>query len=270
MKVALISKFSGDVGGVERHIADLREGLLLTGVETALFSMDNLVDSRRASLDPTSGSVSERVATAGSIFWNREARSLASDFLADFRPDVIHYHSIYHQLSPSVLGLSDAPAVMTLHDYKLAAPCYTLVRDGHFCDLCVGRTIASPAVRYRCVKSSRGASLICATEDLVHRHRYRKKVEKYIVPSQFSCDVLARAGIPSDEMFVVPWGVDPQVPTQVRATPDPYLIYAGRLHPTKGVVVLLDAWRKQLRHPLTSGRNLDPVCRVCRLGSLAG
>ena len=42
-----------------------------------------------------------------------------------FRPDVVHLHNMYHQLSPSVVGRgpgAGVPCVMTLHDYKLACP----------------------------------------------------------------------------------------------------------------------------------------------------
>ena len=61
--------------------------------------------------------------------------------LADFRPDVVHLHNIYHQLSPSVLrpvARAEVPAVMTLHDYKLACPTYQFLDHGNLCQACLG------------------------------------------------------------------------------------------------------------------------------------
>ena len=53
--------------------------------------------------------------------------------LAARRPDVAHLHNIYHQLTPSIiatLSRRGVPVVMTLHDYKLVCPSYTMFAHG--------------------------------------------------------------------------------------------------------------------------------------------
>ena len=83
---------------------------------------------------------------------------------------------------------------MTLHDYKLAAPCYLLLRDGRECTLCVGSTVPVNAVRYRCVKGSVTGSLVCALEQAAHKNLYRRGIEAFIVPSDSAAQYLAASG----------------------------------------------------------------------------
>lgn len=43
--------------------------------------------------------------------------------LKDFKPDIIHIHNIYYQVSPSILAhLKKYPTVMTMHSYELICP----------------------------------------------------------------------------------------------------------------------------------------------------
>src|SRR5262245_23061989 len=72
-------------------------------------------------LEVTPESLGEKVRGAGRLIWSTSAERAMSDVLRAFRPDVVHAHNIYHQLSPSILrSARRAPVVMTLHDYKLA------------------------------------------------------------------------------------------------------------------------------------------------------
>jgi glycosyltransferase involved in cell wall biosynthesis len=134
---------------------------------------------------------------------------------------------------------------MTLHDYKLVAPCYLLFRDGHECHLCVGKTFPSPGVRLRCVKSSVAASLTCAIEQSVHRPIYRDEVDAFIVPSTTARNlVLASGAVRAEDIHVVPHGVE--IPAALATAQDgpAYMLFLGRLSPEKGGTCLLEAWRR--------------------------
>jgi glycosyltransferase involved in cell wall biosynthesis len=195
-----------------------------------------------------------KIASAQKLLWNGQARRSFARAVEEFKPDVVHYHSIYHQLSPSLLGVFTGPQIMTLHDYKLAAPCYTLVRDGQICTECVGKTFATPAVKYRCVKDSAAASFLCSAESLFHRRRYEQQIDRFIVPSNYSFSVMVQAGLDPAALAVVPWGVQQNALPARPERPEPELptepglrkiIFVGRLHITKGVEVILEAWRQR-------------------------
>jgi glycosyltransferase involved in cell wall biosynthesis len=52
--------------------------------------------------------------------WDPAARDLIEKRSREFRPDVIHFHNILRELSPSVLdAVPNVPAVMTVHDFRL-------------------------------------------------------------------------------------------------------------------------------------------------------
>jgi glycosyltransferase involved in cell wall biosynthesis len=131
---------------------------------------------------------------------------------------------------------------MTLHDYKLAAPCYLLFRSGSECTLCVGRRFPTPAIRYRCVKGSALGSTVCATEQVAHAPVYRRLVDAFIVPSEAARTRIRRSrAVDDSRLFVVPHGL----PDAGHASPSPAsttFLFAGRLSPEKGAHQLLEAW----------------------------
>lgn len=239
-RILMVSKFRTFQGGVERHLYDLMDGLSARGHSVKLFSSED-VEAAGVQVFSASKAGSARIGSAKALLWNSGARHLFRSLAEEFEPDLVHYHSISHQVSPSVLGALDVPSVMTLHDYKLAAPCYTLVRDGKVCEDCVGKVFASPAIRYKCVSGSAAGSTLCAIEGAVHRHRYQSEVGRFIVPSRFAFDIAVRGGLPAQRVSIIPWGVGSAA--GVSAGVSNVALYAGRLHPTKGIQTLLNAWQ---------------------------
>lgn len=242
----MVSKFREFQGGVEAHIRDLTDGLTRLGHEVQLFTSEDVPGG--VGFNAEAVGFPSRVRSLGSLFWNSRARELLEEKIRDFQPDLLHYHSIYHQLSPSVLGVSSLPALMTLHDYKLVAPCYSLYRDSAVCTDCVGLAVALPAIKNRCVKGSALASAVCTAEQWVYKKRYIGEVDKFIVPSAFLRNMLVASGVAAMQMKVVPWGV-PTAAHAKRTIADNdgesrYFLYAGRLHESKGLNQVLEAWSR--------------------------
>lgn len=245
MRILIVSKFRAFLGGVESHVSDLMRGLEERGHEVQLFASEDVVATGGHVFNKNDHG-KDRIKSAVALLWNENARSTLQSAVEKFRPDIIHYHSIYHQLSPSVLDIAGVPSVMTLHDYKLAAPCYTLFRNNEVCTDCVGSTFPFASLKYRCVGDSIASSALCATEHSLHLRRHVSRVYKFIVPSQFSRDVHLRAGIPAKQLTTVSWGVDatPPDPHPIPVVGTRSVAFIGRLHPTKGVRELLDAWAR--------------------------
>jgi glycosyltransferase involved in cell wall biosynthesis len=133
--------------------------------------------------------------------------------------------------------------VQTLHNYRLACPGATFYRDGKVCEDCLGRLVPWPGVLHACYRGSRGATAVTAATLAVHRMlaTYRKKVHVYVALNEFGRGKFIEAGLPADRIRIKPSFVDPD--------PGPgaggggFALFVGRLEPSKGVAVLLEAMR---------------------------
>jgi glycosyltransferase involved in cell wall biosynthesis len=166
-----------------------------------------------------------------------------SEVLRAFRPEVVHLHNIYHQLSPSILrpvGRADAAAVMTLHDYKLACPTYRFL-DGHgICEACLPHRFWSPTLR-RCNRGSVGASTLSGAELAFHTlvGAYGV-VHRFACPSRFLEGKMRAGRVYPDRLRWLPNYVDAMA-IEPKTAPGGDVLYVGRLSEEKGVDVLLEA-----------------------------
>jgi glycosyltransferase involved in cell wall biosynthesis len=160
-----------------------------------------------------------------------------------FRPDVVHLHNVYHQLSPSVLkplAERGIPALMTLHDYKLACPSYLFLDHGNVCEACLDGRFRH-AVTRRCKDGSLGASAVLALESRLHRtFGAYSSVGAFVCPSRFLAGRMATAGVYPERLRVLSNFVDVDT-VATKARPGGGVVYAGRLSHEKGVDVLVEA-----------------------------
>lgn len=134
MRILEINKFYYPRRGAERHFLDCIELLKRAGHSVAVFTMD---DKRNVSRENKKYFVSyvgynrddsnfwERLKGMGRLFWSFEARRKMQVLIRDFKPEVVHVHNAYHQLSLSFFPLlkqKNIPFVMTVHDYAMISP----------------------------------------------------------------------------------------------------------------------------------------------------
>ena len=153
--------------------------------------------------------------------------------IQETKPDIAHLHNIAHQLSPSIIHTlaSPIPIVQTLHDYKLI--------DWNY--LHYPRTIGL------------GEQLVLRAERALHQLlRSYSYIDRFIAPSTYMKDVCVRAGIRAGKITVIPYMVHPHPKPSPLAGEGrrsrasrgkPYLLFAGRLSPEKGLDVLLEAMK---------------------------
>ena len=251
MRVLLINKFHYLKGGAERAYFDTAHILAENGHEVAFFAMahpENLktpwsrffvsgVDYHDAQ-----ASIGAKLRAAGRILWNHEAAVKLDALIREFKPDVAHLHNIYHQLSPSILWTlkkHGVRMVMTLHDYKLISPNYSLLVRGRIWD----HTSGWRAIFDRAVQDSYLKSLICAVEQGVHRViRSYGLVNVFLAPSYFLIEKFRAAGF----RYPIQKVVQPicPFPAPPETTKGDYLLSIGRLAEEKGVATLLEACRQ--------------------------
>ena len=113
MKILEVNKFYYLRRGAERHFLDLEALLKSRGHDVAIFAMesDAVLDTKWRKYFPSyvgynasDATLWQKIKGVGRLFWSFESCRKMKALLKDWRPDVVHLHNIYHQLSPSILG----------------------------------------------------------------------------------------------------------------------------------------------------------------------
>lgn len=235
MKILQINKFLYSKGGAETYLLALIDLLTKNGHQVIGFSQKNNKNI------PISGSeffVEEikldkfyfkNILKIGRVFWSLEAKKNIKKLIAKEQIDIVHLHNIYHQISPSILKplrTAGLPIVMTVHDFKLINPNYTLW-----------------ATKNRSSSKSVLAKILMAAEFLLHQSLrvYKKNVDLFIVPSEFVRHKLITAGFDVNKIIVLPHFVATTIPDNKLAEKN-YIVCFGRLDESKGLDVLIRAF----------------------------
>jgi glycosyltransferase involved in cell wall biosynthesis len=213
-------------------------------VETLEVSNDNIRNA------------SGQAAAALGVVYNPHGRKIVAAALKRVRPDVLHVHNFFPQISPAVFDAcaeAQVPAVWTLHNFRVTCANGLLFRDGHPCEDCVGRA-PLPAIAHRCYRGSAIGSAAVAAMIAYHRARgtWQTKVARFIALTEFSRAIAVRAGLPAARIAVKPnflpdprQGIGPAKGGRIGA------VYVGRLSPEKGVASMTEAWGTLPGIPLT-------------------
>jgi glycosyltransferase involved in cell wall biosynthesis len=252
MRVLHVNKFLYRRGGAEAYMEDLAELQRAAGHDIEFFGMEhpqNDVMTYRSSFpsevpfDPPPSGLLGKARAVGRMLHSTSAARGIDEVLGDFRPDVVHFHNIYHQLSPSILQPVRArgiPSVMTLHDYKLVCSTYQLLAGEELCERCIGGSLASP-LRTRCNRGSLIASAVSAFETYAHRRTGAyDAVGRFIAPSRFLAAKVVAGGIDPARVATIPHFI------ALDGVPEPVaggtgVAFAGRLSHEKGVDTLIEA-----------------------------
>ena len=187
------------------------------------------------------------------VIYSVQTRQRMRWLLDNVRPQIAHVHNVYHHLSPSLLPLlrkRGIPAVMTVHDLKLACPAYTMLSGGKPCERCRSGKLYNVAI-HRCMKGSLALSSLVMVESYLHRllALYEKNIDRFIVPSRFLLERLVQWGWARDRFAYIPNFVELER-FKPNSSPGRRFVYCGGLVDVKGVATLVQAAIKA-RQPLT-------------------
>ena len=190
------------------------------------------------------------------IGWNRQAKAEIGAILDDFKPDVMHVHNYRFMLSPSIFMAAKERGirtVQTLHNYRLLAPCGSLLnRDARPCERCVRDHKYLRYLRLGCTGSGFGNRLMryISFKSSIKNTFRTDIVDCYIVLTEFLRDKLLAAGMPEDKLVVKPnFIADPVIGGEL--PPDGAgAVCIGRIAEEKGVEKMLEAWG-DWEYPLT-------------------
>jgi glycosyltransferase involved in cell wall biosynthesis len=252
----LVNKFYHDVGpagGVGRYILQEEEDLAAAGWRVVPFAIRD-ADARPSPWQPFFVKARDysrprwslsALGDALALLWNREAAHKLNKLVGEVQPAVAHLHNIYHHLTPSllpVLAKHRIPTVMTLHDLRLLCPAIHMLRQGEVCERCRGGRFHQ-AILGRCVKDSRGASVLAAVETAHQHYRqlYQQNVALFLCPSRFYLEKYAEWGYPREKLVHLPNFVDTEFWQPAGDSPEAAYLYFGRVSREKGLETLLQA-----------------------------
>ncbi|MEM6605082.1 MAG: glycosyltransferase family 4 protein [Pseudomonadota bacterium] len=170
------------------------------------------------------------------------------------RPDIMHVHNFFPQLSPFVfsaakrLGVS---TVHTLHNFRLLCPSASLYVDGRVDESSL-RGSAFGMLRKRAYRGSiTGTSAVAFMVDF-HKRRgtWNRDVDAFVCLTEFGKQKFIEGGLPESRLYTKPnflssGSVDPYDRAKRHGA-----LFVGRLTREKGVDTLLKAWQN-IDYPLT-------------------
>jgi glycosyltransferase involved in cell wall biosynthesis len=253
VRILHVNKYLYRRGGAEGYMFDLAALQRAAGHEVEHFGMSHPENEPmpyarhfpdRLEFEPPPPGVAGKARGVGRMLWSTSARRGIEAVMDDLRPDVVHLHNIYHQLSPSVLApvrRRHVAAVMTLHDYKLACPTYRFLDHGAPCEACLTHRFWEP-LRRRCNGGSLGASAVNAAELSIHTLTGAyAPVGVFACPSRFLEAKMRQGRVFPDRLRWIPNFVDVGDVTAAAAPGNGRVVFAGRLSDEKGVDTLLEA-----------------------------
>ena len=187
----------------------------------------------------------DKFRAAMKILYSFEAKKRLAALLKIIQPEMVHLNNFAHQLSPSILDAIKSrkiPAVMTMRDYKMVCPSYSMLSGGKPCERCGGGRYYSCLLK-KCTKSSVFGSLVNVCEMYLHHNMLHTfdKIDLYISPSRFLMGKVKEMGL-RGKVYHLPnfadlsAGIAPHFAWEAEE-----IVYVGRLSHEKGLHTLIEA-----------------------------
>ncbi len=235
MKILQINKFFYPKGGTETYLFSLISLLSKNGHEIVGFSQKNKNNINIKGEEFFINEINldkfyfKNIFKIGRIFWSFGAKKNISKLINQEDIDLVHIHNIYHQISPSILSTikkAGLPIVMTVHDFKLVSPNYTLF-----------------ATKNQRTSKSFIARLLMSLEYFFHRSIkvYQNNIDLFIAPSEFVKNKLISSGFEVNKIIVLPHFIESNDQINNLAEKN-YIICFGRLDTSKGIDILIKAF----------------------------
>ncbi|MBM6706792.1 glycosyltransferase [Bifidobacterium pullorum subsp. saeculare] len=193
-----------------------------------------------------------KVFAAFGMLWSFKNYRAVRNLVRREHPDVVHIHTFFPLLSPSVLYAAKrggSRVVVTLHDTRFVCPVATSLRDGKICNAC-GDGHYLRMVKYGCFKDSHLQSMLVAGIFKYHRIRqsFYNQIDQYICLNDNQIQLLENIGFDSTKI-VKKYNFVPDEQANIKvnvpdALPKRYVVFYGRIGAEKGIRVLQRIWNE--------------------------
>ncbi|UPT76812.1 glycosyltransferase family 4 protein [Sulfurovum sp. XGS-02] len=256
MKILQINNYHHVRGGSDRVYFETSKLLEKNGHNVLFFSVKDEMSEAHYSdkyfIQPfnyeNTGTL-HKIKLAAQFLYNKEARDNLELLIKNEKPDIAHLHIFYGHITSSILPVLakyNIPTVMSVHDYRMLCPA-NVMRDseGKICEKCAEGNYLSCIIG-KCTKHSLVYSSIAAMECFVRDQffSYEKYIDRFIMVSRFILDkhIQYKPSMKSKSEHVYNFiDLDKYSP---HFSHEDYYLYFGRLSREKGVMTLLNVWRK--------------------------
>ncbi|MBF9068287.1 glycosyltransferase family 4 protein [Streptacidiphilus fuscans] len=238
MRILQVVNIGFEAGGAEKSVRLISQGLAERGHTVTVVATDRLADGRTVFADHLVPAIDGGpLRRLFGYFWYRRGYRRMRQILAEFRPDIVHLHTI-GEFSPSVLAATRGlPRLLTARgpeDWTLALLRWNLASasDGE------GRLSPADRLRYLYLRFLQRPAYL----------PWLRRLDRVLALSQYMADAV-RADVGQVPVFVAPNGGEEGFSPE--PVTDPLsILFTGRLERVKGAEVLLDAFRRVLTvHP---------------------
>ena len=196
--------------------------------------------------------IAGKVSATLGMLWSRKNHKAVQNIIRTEHPDIVHIHTFFPLLSPSVLYAAkrcSVPVIATIHDTRFICPCATSLRGTELCNEC-GDGHYLRMCKYGCFKNSKVQSLIVAGSFKYHRIRrsFYDQIDKYICLNDNQIKLLEAIGFDQEKItkkynFVSDSEANLKA-VKVDGLPNRYVVFYGRIGEEKGIRVLMQVWEK--------------------------
>lgn len=259
MRIALVNYRYFISGGPERYYFNIKEILEKNGHEVIPFSVKssrNLPnDYEKYFLDIVDDEVYFAQAKKKTpkmilksftrMFYSFEAKKKMRQLIREQKPDLVYIMQMHNKISPSIVDAARTEGVPVIHrisDFQYMCPNALFYNDKvGVCEECLkGNRMA--CVKYKCVLNSPVYSGIKMMAKWLHDvMKVHKRIDAFVVPSEFTYEKLQEYGIPYERLNHIPTFFnlkehDPQVEYK------PFVLFVGRIEKQKGLMTLVKAF----------------------------
>lgn len=263
MKIALVNYRYFISGGPERYYFNIKEILEKNGHKVIPFSIKSSRnfpnDYEKYFLDIVDDEVYFAQAKKKTpmmilksftrMFYSFEAKKKMRQLIREQKPDIVYIMQMHNKISPSIVDAARAEGIPVVHrisDFQYMCP-NALFYNDHIgvCEECLkGHRMA--CVKGKCVLNSPVYSAIKMMAKWLHDvMKVHKRIDAFVVPSEFTYEKLHEYGIPYEKLNHIPTffnlkEVNPQVSYDNNGKP--YVLFVGRIEKQKGLMTLVKAF----------------------------
>jgi glycosyltransferase involved in cell wall biosynthesis len=189
----------------------------------------------------------DKIAIAFGLFWNPSIDNELTHIIKKYRPDIAHFNNIYPLIGATAYQTChkfNIPIVQSIHNYRFMCP-GILFHQNNICEQCVDKRFFWPAIIHGCYRSSHLASFFYTFAFYLHRYILNSfsKINICLFPSEFTkkyydlhFSIFRKKGV------ILPHFINIKSSSAKRH--NNYFLFVGRLSEEKGIIPLLEIFKK--------------------------
>jgi glycosyltransferase involved in cell wall biosynthesis len=240
MKILIINDYGYVVGGADVHIFQAIKILKERGYDIRLFTTYSAKNIKLVNYT----SIGYKNKLIYDIFnplyyFNIFSYFKLKQVIREFKPDILHFHNILYELSPSVYKFSkNIPSLIKVPDYYLVCPKVSMMtKQNKICD----KYFSYYCFKFKCIsRKSNFIRFIFESVRMRFIRKYIKNIKVITTPSDFMKNVVSR--LYKNKIVTLNNFVEMQKTRKYN--PEGDILYVGRLVKTKGIQNLIEAYSK--------------------------